>query len=90
MKILITGANGFIAKNLIAQLQELNCDLISFGKDDLFSLIEKEIESIDFIFHLAGVNRPIKEIDFTKVNYGLTRKLTSLINRKKTKNSYIV
>ena len=85
MKILITGANGFIAKNLITHLQELNFDLILFGKGDLFSLIEKEIESIDFIFHLAGVNRPLKEIDFTKVNYGLTEKLILLIKKKKRK-----
>lgn len=86
MKVLVTGAKGFIAKNLIAHLKEdKNIELILFDRNDNFSLIEDNIENIDFIFHLAGVNRPKDTKEFYEGNTELTEKLVKLIKQKKPK-----
>lgn len=83
MKVLITGANGFIGKNLISHLQELeNIDIIKFDKDNKFNEIEENIDEIDFIFHLAGVNRPIDNKEFYTGNVDLTNKLINLLKSK--------
>lgn len=83
MKILITGARGFIAKNLISFLQEeTDIELILYDRDDDFSLIENNIENIDIIFHLAGVNRPKDASEFYEGNTDLTKRLVDLINEK--------
>ena len=59
MKVLITGANGFIGKNLVSQLQETeNVEILKYDIDTPFEFIENNIQDIDFIYHLAGVNRP--------------------------------
>lgn len=84
MKILVTGAKGFIGKNLITALNNIRT-----GKDKLFGLSEDitvyeyDIDSnpalldlycsdCDFVFNLAGVNRPKEESEFIKGNYGFT------------------
>ena len=82
MNILITGANGFIAKNLISHIQEReNTNLILFDKQTDFSVIENNIKDIDIIFHLAGVNRPTKVQEFYEGNTDLTKRLVDLINK---------
>lgn len=83
MRILVTGANGFIGKNLISHLNEMeNIEVISFDKNDDFKKIEKNIDSIDFIFHLAGINRPIDVKEFYEGNTDLTKKIVDLIKNK--------
>jgi len=82
-KILVTGAGGFIGKNLV-------CELRNRGYQELF-LCEKEtsqeeweqsLEHCDFIFHLAGVNRPERVEEYLEGNLGETsRMLTMLQNR---------
>ncbi len=80
MKILITGADGFIGKNLCEHLKEMNdVDIIKFDKNDDFSIIEKSIKDIDFIFHLAGVNRPKDIEEFYKGNIDLTVSIIKLL-----------
>lgn len=83
MKILVTGSKGFIGKNLIAHLQEKeNIEIISYDIDNDFSKIENNINEIDFIFHLAGVNRPEKVEEFYEGNSDLTKKIVDLIKDK--------
>ncbi len=83
MKVLITGSNGFIGKNLISHLQEIeNIDLITYDIEDSFDKIENNINDIDFIFHLAGVNRPQNIEEFYEGNSDLTKKIVDLIKDK--------
>lgn len=65
MEVLVTGSKGFIGKNLIERLGRIeNVNIHSFDKDDFFEDLEKKINRIDFIFHLAGINRPENIEDF--------------------------
>lgn len=83
MKILITGSKGFIGKNLISHLQEEeNVEIITYDINDEFSKIENNIDDIDFVFHLAGVNRPQSIEEFYKGNSDLTKKIVDLIKNK--------
>ena len=83
MQILITGSNGFIGKNLKSHLQEIkNVEIIEYDIDDSFDKIENNIDKIDFIFHLAGVNRPKTPEEFYEGNTSLTKKIVDLIKNK--------
>ncbi len=82
MKILVTGSNGFIGKNLVSHLQEDNLEIITYDSNDEFSKIENNIDNIDFIFHLAGVNRPQNVEEFYHCNSDLTKKIVDLIKDK--------
>ncbi|MBQ8902106.1 MAG: NAD-dependent epimerase/dehydratase family protein [Bacilli bacterium] len=83
MKVLVTGSKGFIGKNLISHLQEIeNVEIITFDIDDSFAKIEENINNVDFIFHLAGVNRPLTPEEFYKGNSDLTKKIVDLIKDK--------
>lgn len=77
MKILVTGSNGFIAKNLISHLA-LTHEIVEFTSDTSWEFLKEELISIDFIFHLAGTNRDNDEA-IKSGNHGLTKKLTSLL-----------
>lgn len=78
MNILVTGANGFIAKNLIA-------DLSHSGEHTIFKVtrnttdeeLAEMCKNVEFVFHLAGVNRPENEKEFMHGNYDFTEKLLS-------------
>lgn len=85
MNVLVTGSNGFIGKNLIYRLKELdNVNIIEFDKDTPFDIIEKNIDNIDFVFHLAGINRPKDVKEFYSGNADLTSKIVKLfIDNKK-------
>lgn len=78
--VLVTGSKGFIGQNLVVKLKELKEIKINTfnSKDDLCTL-EKYIHDSDFIFHLAGVNRPEKEEEFEKVNRGFTKKIIDML-----------
>lgn len=84
MKVLITGSNGFIGKNLCQRLKaSSDIEIIQFDKEDSFSVIENNIDTIDFIFHLAGINRPKDVSEFYEGNTDLTRKIVNLLENKK-------
>lgn len=81
MKILVTGAKGFIGKNLIAELKNRKYDdIYEYDKDSDISILEKYTSDCDFVFHLAGINRPQNNEEFMKGNYGFT---SVLINNLK-------
>lgn len=86
MKILITGAKGFIAKNLIAELRNQKYeDIFEYDLDSNEDELEEFSKEADFIFHLAGVNRPKDDKDFMEGNFGFTS--TLLDNLKYHKNT---
>jgi UDP-2-acetamido-2,6-beta-L-arabino-hexul-4-ose reductase len=71
--VLITGSEGFIGKNLRVTLQcreELR--LICFDMQDDPSILPSLLDQADFVFHLAGVNRPQNPEEFQTGNAGLT------------------
>ncbi|HBL84328.1 MAG: capsular biosynthesis protein [Clostridiales bacterium GWF2_38_85] len=86
MKILITGAKGFIGKNLIAELQNQKyTDIFEYDIDTQPSLLDNFCREADFVFHLAGVNRPKEQSEFMQGNFGFTSTLLDTL--KKHNNS---
>lgn len=82
MKILVTGANGFIGKNLIAELRNRDyTEIFEYGKETNFSLLEDYCKEVDFVFHLAGINRPKDEFEFMDGNYGFTSTLLDALKK---------
>lgn len=80
MKVLVTGADGFIAKNLIVHLQrDEDVRLYLYTKKDSLSILEAYVKEVDFIFHLAGVNRPKNVSEFYEGNTSLTKKIVEFL-----------
>lgn len=80
MKVLITGSNGFIAKNLKLFLKERSdIDIFTFSKENDISELSRIVNEVDFIFHLAGVNRTEKKKEFIEGNEKLTQELCKAI-----------
>lgn len=87
MKVLVTGANGFIGKNLVAKLNEIGkYEVISIDKDNTREELINSLIASDFIFHLAGINRPKDEKEFFEGNSGLTSDIVRILkdNKKNT------
>lgn len=85
MKILITGSKGFVGKNLIAELRNQGfTDLLEFDVDTNPVLLDSYSRECEFVFHLAGVNRPENPAEFMEGNFGFTSQL--LENLKKNDN----
>lgn len=76
MRVLVTGANGFVGKNLISHLS-LNKDIEVFKYDIDSSLddLDKYTKECDFVYHLAGVNRPQNTSEYMEGNFGFTNVL---------------
>ncbi|MEI7833703.1 MAG: NAD-dependent epimerase/dehydratase family protein [bacterium] len=73
MKVLITGAKGFVGKNLCASLRlHPNIEVLLYDIDNTPSELEVMLEQSDVIFHIAAVHRPQQVEEFNTVNVGLT------------------
>ncbi|WP_339540305.1 UDP-2-acetamido-2,6-beta-L-arabino-hexul-4-ose reductase [Pseudomonas sp. RA_5y_Pfl1_P24] len=80
MKVLITGANGFVGKNLIAHLKERkDVEVVSFTRENSTTDLAAQLIDCDFVFHLAGVNRPQSPEEFKVGNTDLTFALCQAI-----------
>lgn len=91
MKILITGSNGFIAKNLIEHLKrDENIELYLYSKKDSINLLEAYVKEVDFIYHLAGVNRPENVSEFYEGNSALTQNIINILKKENKKTPILL
>ena len=93
MKILVTGAKGFVGKNLIAALQNIKDnkdrthpglnieEIYSYDIDSSVELLEEACKNADFIFNLAGVNRPQNAEEFMQGNFGFASTLLNTLKK---------
>lgn len=97
MKILVTGAKGFAGKNLCAQLNNIKeskvkCygdlvidEVFEFDIDSTFEQLEYYCQEADFVFNLAGVNRPQNQDEFMKGNFGFASTLLNTLKKYENK-----
>ncbi len=92
MKILVTGAKGFVGKNLCARLNNIrdgkvrNCpvkveEVFEYDIDSTPEELERYCREADFVFNLAGVNRPENPEDFKKGNFGFASTLLDTLRK---------
>ena len=77
---LITGANGFVGRNLCAHLElREDINLLKYDINNTMGELRTFLEQADFVFHLAGVNRPKEESEFKEGNAGLTQDIVDIL-----------
>ena len=81
MTVLVTGSEGFIGKNLVVKLAERSIDFVCFNRQQSIHELPKLLENADFVFHLAGVNRPVDPDEFDKQNRGFTMAVCEAIQK---------
>lgn len=80
MKVLVTGGNGFIARNLLVHLKERkDIEVSLFVRGDDLGTLNRKVAEADCIFHLAGVNRPQDPAEFDSGNSELTQQLCDAV-----------
>jgi UDP-2-acetamido-2,6-beta-L-arabino-hexul-4-ose reductase len=91
MRLLVTGSNGFIGKNLVVQLNELQKYQIDhFNRGDDITLLQNKVSEVDAVIHLAGENRPDDVADFDKGNAQLTSLLCEAVRNTGRKIALIL
>lgn len=91
MKVLITGAKGFIGKNLVSILErEDKYEIICIDRENSKEELEKGVLNSDFIVHLAGINRPKNEEEFFKGNTGLTEDIIEILKENNKNTSILI
>lgn len=82
MKVLVTGAKGFVGRNLVVMLgRQPDVEIVGYDLGDPKSVLDEGLASADVIFHLAGVNRPEKPEDFVNGNTGFTQSICDSLRR---------
>ena len=85
-RVLVTGSKGFIGSNLCLRLSERkDIELIEFHREHSLEALESMIFDADFIFHLAGENKPKSLEGFQISNVALTKKICELVLKNKKK-----
>lgn len=80
LRVLVTGAKGFIGKNLVLRLNELpGYEVVEFARGDSTAALPGLIQNVDAVVHLAGENRPQDVQDFAVVNTQLTQAICNAI-----------
>jgi len=86
-KILVTGSNGFIGKNLILKLKGIeDISIVHFNSSQDYTFLANKIKEVDFIVHLAGKNRSKLEDDFNQNNFELTKFICDLLVKEFKEN----
>ena len=97
MKILVKGSKGFVGRNLVENLKNIRdgkdttrpglfiTEIFEYDTDTKEALLEQYCRKCDFVFHLAGVNRPKNDSEFMDGNYGFSSVL--LDSLKKNQNT---
>lgn len=94
MKILVTGAHGFVGKNLCAQLNNIKdgkarnypvkiSEVMEYDLDTPTELLDGFCKKADFVFNLAGVNRPQNQEEFMQGNFGFASTLLDTLKKHK-------
>ena len=94
MKILVTGAHGFVGRNLVSQLRNIRdgkarnyalsgekLEIFEYDVDTDPSLLDDYCRQADFVFNLAGVNRPKDTSEFMKGNFGFASTLLEMLKK---------
>lgn len=79
MKVLVTGAGGFIGRNLSVRLGEEGIEVLGFTRGQSEDRLRELVQDADAVAHLAGENRPPSPEAFEQVNVGLTRSLCEAV-----------
>jgi len=91
VKILITGSKGFVGRNLIAELRNQGyTDIFKYHRDTDRSLLNEYARDCEFVFHLAGVNRPKDEREFMEGNFDFTSELLDLLKKHDNKAPVLI
>ena len=89
--VLVTGAKGFIGKNLIVSLKRRgDVEVIEYDVDSPAGLLSEGLAKAEVIFHLAGVNRPERVEEFTVGNFELTRQVCDALRRLGCKPLFVL
>lgn len=78
-RIVVSGAGGFVGKNLIVRLGEAGyTDVTGLGREDDADF-DRVVAGADVVFHLAGANRPADPAEFGRVNHALVERLVAAV-----------
>ncbi|MBQ4144985.1 MAG: capsular polysaccharide biosynthesis protein CapF [Clostridia bacterium] len=101
MKILVTGAKGFVGRNLCEALKNIRdgkdktreasvSEIYEYDVDTPCEMLDDYCKKADFVYHLAGVNRPETEAEFMEGNFGFTSVLLDSLKKNKNKAPLVI